>query len=405
MSVDVLVPRAERQALGALIEDFEEVDSVPAFDEGRVRFMADLSRDLRRRGRGRPEIEALAFWMRPAEVTRLHQQFRELGDATTLLMPRGTVFHVPPANVDTIFVYSLVLSLLTGNRNVVRLSGRSIDAAKPILDAMRAVCCEHPVVAASLKVITYGHEDAISRALTDACDVRVLWGGDATIAAFRRLPLPPHATELAFADRFSMSAFKVDSYLALPDDQRTQLADRFVNDTYWFDQLGCSSARLIAWVGKGPLDGCTEDFHARVRERAAAKGYSVDAGAALGKLGQSFRSMIDGHITGFHWYDNSEVVLDTDSFPPARGEFCGSGLFYQWAIPDLATLVPHVRREDQTLATFGFLAEELRDLATRLQGRGIDRIVPVGQALAFNRVWDGHDLLQAFTRLVTIRER
>src|SRR5229473_1854189 len=43
--------------------------------------------------------------------------------------PRGLVFHVPPANVDTIFVYSWALSALAGNRNVVRISPRAAGAA------------------------------------------------------------------------------------------------------------------------------------------------------------------------------------------------------------------------------------------------------------------------------------
>ena len=232
--------------------------------------------------------------------------------------------------------------------------------------------------------------------------MRVLWGGDGTIESFRRFALPPHATELAFADRFSMSAIKTDAYVALSSDERSRLADRFVNDTYWFDQLGCSSARLIVWVGIEDVTDIAADFHSRVRDSAAAKGYVVDTAAALGKLVQSFRSMIDGHITGYHWYDNTEVVLDTDTFPPARGDFCGAGLFYQWVVPDLEALSPHVRREDQTLAAYGFSHSEVREFVLGLLGRGIDRVVPIGQALNFNRVWDGHDLLQSFTRQVCI---
>ena len=45
------------------------------------------------------------------------------------MFPRGLVFHVPPANVDTIFVYSWALSALAGNPNVVRISSRSAGAA------------------------------------------------------------------------------------------------------------------------------------------------------------------------------------------------------------------------------------------------------------------------------------
>lgn len=400
--VEVLVPEIGPASIDSLLADLEAVAPATPFAADRLAFMATLARELRiLGGRTNPAIQALAYWMRPAEVERLAQAFGRLGDPHTLLMPRGTAFHVPPTNVDTIFVYSLALSLLTGNRNIVRLSTRARTAAEPILAAIRSAASAHPEVGDGLRIISYGHDDSANAALTRACDVRVLWGGDATIQTFRNYPLPPHATELAFADRFSMAALRTENYSGLSDEGRSDLADKFVNDTYWFDQLGCSSARLLIWVGDQNPD-LAGDFHAHVRSRAAAKGFTVDTAAAIAKIGQSFRSMIDGTITGFHWYDNVQVVLDTATFPPARGEFCGAGLFYQWMIPDLAALAPHIRREDQTMTVFGFSDDELREFAISLRGKGIDRFVPFGQALAFNRIWDGHDLLQSFTRRVCL---
>ena len=38
--------------------------------------------------------------------------------------------------------------------------------------------------------------------------------------------------------------------------------------------------------------------------------------------------------------------------------------------------------------------------ADEADGPGLDRLVPFGQALTFNRYWDGYDLLQEFTRRV-----
>jgi len=49
---------------------------------------------------------------------------------------------------------------------------------------------------------------------------------------------------------------------------------------------------------------------------------------------------------------------------------------------------------------FGVEAADLRAFARRLNGRGVDRLVPVGRALSFHRYWDGHDLLQGLCRRV-----
>jgi len=80
----------------------------------------------------------------------------------------------------------------------------------------------------------------------------------------------------------------------------------------------------------------------------------------------------------------------------------GGGLFYDVRIDELAELAEHVVRRDQTLTHFGFSADQLRTLARTLNGRGVDRLVPVGQALTFDRFWDGYDLLGSFTRCVVV---
>lgn len=82
-----------------------------------------------------PELVALGFWTRHAALERLRADFTKLSDGESVLVPRGVVLHFPPANVDTMFVYSAVLSLLTGNKNIVRLSPENHAYRRaPLLD-------------------------------------------------------------------------------------------------------------------------------------------------------------------------------------------------------------------------------------------------------------------------------
>jgi len=84
-------------------------------------------------------------------------------------------------------------------------------------------------------------------------------------------------------------------------------------------------------------------------------------------------------------------------------ENCGGGLFFEVMSHDLATdLSTLVGPRDQTVTTFGVGREELTALAGRLNGRGVDRFVPVGRALAFDSTWDGSNLLIEFSRRVVI---
>jgi hypothetical protein len=64
-----------------------------------------------------------------------------------------------------------------------------------------------------------------------------------------------------------------------------------------------------------------------------------------------------------------------------------------------------VVRRDQTVTHFGFTAPELTDFARAVAGAGIDRLVPIGEALTFAAVWDGYDLLREFTRVTTLATR
>ena len=87
---------------------------------------------------------------------------------------------------------------------------------------------------------------------------------------------------------------------------------------------------------------------------------------------------------------------------PTR-ETCGGGLLqHAWA--RLPEIVSFAREEDQTLVHFGLSEVELEELARGAGLRGLDRLVPVGQALAFEANWDGYSLMTDFTRKVVIRK-
>ena len=397
-----VVPMRGWVDLGELLGRLGETPVVPPFDRSRVDFVADVSRRLGRKGRERPEIQALAFWMRKSELHRLAQSMLALEDERSVLMPRGTVFHLPPANVDTLFVYSWALSTLVGNRNIVRLSSRATDRSGLVLDTLCEAMVDHPDVAGSSVIVTYGHDDVVTSTISGSCDVRVIWGGDVTVKRIRSVAIPAHATELVFADRFSMAAIGTEAYRGLSVQGRDRLAELFFTDAYWFDQLACSSARLLLWVGAADPRPFSVDFYDRVRAVTHEKGYTVDSSAAVAKLGQAFGTMVDAEVTGYSAEDNTLTVLEMASFSDVRGEFCGAGLFYHLHVRDLGEIVSDIRRPDQTLASYGIAEADLRRFILSLCGRGIDRIVPFGQALHFDRYWDGYDLLAELTRRVTI---
>lgn len=400
-----LLPATADITTAELLRNLAKAPLEAPFGTEAMNFCAGFAQRLRREARGLPEAQALAFWMRGTGIRRLADYFAGLGDDRCVLVPRGTALHIPPANVDTIFMYSWLLSTLAGNRNVVRLSDRAGEQTLLIVDVLRDLfrTGDHPSVQASTAVVQYGHDQQITDALSAGCDLRVVWGGDATITQIRRSPLPPHAVELTFPDRFSLAVFKAGGYLDLDDGRRDRLAQRFYNDAYQFDQLGCSSPRLLVWVGShAAVEEASSDLYERLAEVTRERAYEVATSTAIAKLSYTRRAAIDWPIGRARSYENRLTVLPLEEYADVRGEFCGGGIFFQHRVDSLRDLVRHLERRDQTLVQFGFSTTELTDLVRELNGRGIDRVVPVGEALTFHHIWDGHDLLQSFTRRTTI---
>ncbi len=354
--------------------------------------------------RAHAEVQALAFWLREAPLGELARAVQASWPADVVVSPRGSVFHVPPGNVDTVFVYSWALAALAGNRNVVRLPTGSDEVVEGICDVLSAVLHDpaHAALAARTRFVRYGHDEDVTRKLSSWCDVRVLWGGDATVTTLRALPIPAHATEVTFPDRYALCVLDIAAVAALDARELEALADRFVSDAYWFDQMACSSPRLVVWRGPHDDDATAESFFEAVRAATRRAGYEAPLSAVLAKVVHGAVAAATEPVDQVRRFGNEVVVLDLaelDGF--ARGG-PGGGLFYTTRVRDLGDLAEHLTRRDQTVTHFGFDAPDLRAFAEHLNGRGVDRIVPVGRALALHRFWDGFDLIAAFTRLTHV---
>lgn len=377
----------------------------PPFHESIMDAVVDLSQRIFHdpEARAHPELSALAYWMRKTEIVRLASQFRGLQLDQRLLTARGLIFHLPPRNVDTIFVYSWLLAALTGNRNVIRLSPQRSEATTILLRLLRETlaAAAEPARGGTI-IVSYHHETEPTEMLSVMCDVRVIWGGDQTVETIRRFPLRPQARELTFPDRYSLSAIDAGAYAVLPEEKRNRLADQFFNDSYWFDQLACSSPRLVVWCGSGPgARAASADFFPRVAACVERRGYVLPPAPNMHNLVFACSAILNSPVEECRRYKGL-TVLSIGSLEGFQRGHPGGGLFFEAHLEGLCDLPPYLSRRDQTLTWFGFASEELRALAQSLNGRAIDRIVPIGQALQFHRFWDGYDLLQEFCRSVHI---
>ncbi|MFC6334883.1 acyl-CoA reductase [Paenibacillus septentrionalis] len=386
-----------------VLKHLSEVPTLTPFHETVLSFIQALSKRFVQL-RQYPEAVALGFWMRKANIAALQQQWEQV-TGQCVIKARGTVFHIAPSNVDTIFVYSWILSLLAGNRNMIRVSSKQQAQQNILLQAIvDELSNPHFQELAERNVVfTYEHHDQTTAELSMLSHVRVVWGGDETVDAIRRVPLAPMASELVFPDRFSMSLIHAQAMDMLNDQALQQLAEQFYNDAYWFDQLACSSPRLVVWEGKADqIERAQMRFWQMLEQVIRSKTIELAPAVQVQKLTTSMLlASQNDTIKASHgmWY--SRVLVDQLG-DDIRERHCGGGFFVEKLIRDLSELSRIIVDKDQTLTYFGYSKDQLLQLINQIGSRGIDRVVPIGKALDFQETWDGQSFLRSFTREIVI---
>jgi hypothetical protein len=376
------------------------------FDPVAVSVVGTLSQRLLRSGVGRqfPDLAALAHWFRPARLREMSA--RVLESTQDRILPRGLVFAMAPANIELLFAYVWLLSLLSGNSTIVRVSSKPSQSRDRFLAAMREVTTGHEgmAVVADSWVLTYDHQVAYTKAISEVCHARLVWGGNATIAAVRSVPLNPLALEVSFADRFSLAAFDAETVCEVTHVGLKDVARRLAADTLWAAQQACSSPRVLVWVGEpGRVAEAQDRLWPEFAE--AAGQFDDDPGASIRRITDVFSLAAEGAVNSLlaplAQFPARAAGSGTD-LAQVRRLHSGNGLFVEYAVPGIADVAALLGETDQTLVAYGFAEDAIEDLVSRLPSRAIDRIVAPGQATNFSSVWDGTDLFGVLTRRIQI---
>ena len=213
------------------------------------------------------------------------------------------------------------------------------------------------------------------------------------------------ARDISFPDRNSFAVLSADAVDRLDDVGKRRLAEQLYNDVFWFDQAGCSSPRWLVWQAADDAATATarRSLARHLLEVIRSKRYHVETGMAIDKLTTVFGAAMSGSASHLEIWSNELTTVWVDHIDQLPRRYSGAGLLFECRIDNLTELASLVRRTDQTVGHFGFAEGELVELADRCNGRGVDRLVPIGEALAFSSTWDGLDLFEQMTRIVEIR--
>lgn len=372
------------------------------FDTSILDFLNDISKSLRanKEAKAYSDIITFAFWIRKSSTARWKERF-EKNDGN-IHLGRGVAFHIAPSNVPVNYAYSLVVGLLTGNANVVRVPSKNFAQVRiineAILDVLRME--DHAGMKDYICLVRYDKSREINDLLSSVADTRIIWGGDATIEELRKSPLEPRASEITFADRFSLAVINSESYLERKDQQK--IAEDFYNDTYLTDQNACTSPRMVVWTGNQTEKAKKifwENLHTLVRKK-----YTFQPVQGVNKLTSSY--LLAAAHEGVRIESVPDNLIVRASIPEIPDNLMAlkdnSGYFFEYDCRDileLRTLCDDIRC--QTVAYIG--DKKMFDSLLASGVKGIDRIVPVGQTMDFSFIWDGYDLYERMTRTVIIK--
>ncbi len=373
------------------------------YNEKACAFCDKLSQELLANPNSRafPDIITFAFWCRKSNILQLKKQFND----NEKRIGRGLTFHIAPSNIPVNFAFSFLFSLLAGNGNIVRIPSKSFPQIKIICEAIQQIFTDDTFaeIRDNTTFVEYPSSDnKITAEFSAISDVRIIWGGDATINMIRKLPTKPRCVDVCFADRYSAAIINGQAVLAADKTILRHQAEKFYNDTYLMDQNACSSPQIIFWYNV--TQEIKERFWEAV-EQQAQKQYFLQPASAMDKYTQLCQDIIEkNEVIGLHQKNNFLSVVSLARLPQDTTILRGKcGYFYEFELETLSEIASYINEKYQTITYFGIDPEEVRELVLQNHLTGIDRIVPFGSAMDIGVIWDGYDIIQSLSRIIALR--
>jgi hypothetical protein len=250
-------------------------------------------------------------------------------------------------------------------------------------------------------VLRYGHCNAINEYLSSICDIRIVWGGNQTVAAFRNFALSPRAIEMTFPDRHSLAIINSESYL---EANSADIAEKFYIDTYFTDQNACSSPRLIVWTG-GKVEEAKERFWKELEVKLKEKQYQMPDILAIDKIDAMCNLAAKCENLGISRCGSDNLIFRV-SLKKLSSELMhykmSGGYFFEYHTNDLSEITCVLDKKCQTISYLGIDPELIRSIVIENGVRGVDRIVPLGKTMELEFFWDGLDMIDAMSRYVDL---
>ena len=364
-----------------------------------------------------PELVALGFWLRSSN---LKSKLKEVGykylnasepsgQASNEYKALGCVVHFTPANVDTMFIYSWIASLLLGNTNIVRVASQDSQSKVMLLELLNRLFNqpEFKQISERNVFISYDKQSNFTDELSAIADARLIWGGDKSVGLIKQSPSKNTCRDLSFADKYSLSLVNLSEI----KESGENYAELLWRDTQAFYQQACSSPRVLFFVGDSSEDNTSllKDIFAKVNHLAKNDMENWQDDTRVNEHLVTLQSLSIQSYIG----ENAIIQLDQISAAfvapitqKTMSQHKGNGLYYvaiadsleqvmDWLVHSSLENECAIAEKVQTISIFGFDKKDINNIASASLGQTSFRVQDQGQALDFSFKWDGYNLLES----------
>ncbi|MFT5635024.1 MAG: hypothetical protein ACI89T_000455 [Cognaticolwellia sp.] len=413
-----MIPKLDKYPINRLIDNQQHhqgtshnhtIDNLSPFEDSIIEALSLLGQHLITNGRNHSDIVAAGFWLRKTRLVNFKTSYLEEKTiekntngkkSEQALKAKGCVFHLAPGNVDTLFFYSIMLSVLCGNYSVLRISNKLSELSQTLIRLINQCIAQHSQYAhvwQLIDIIQYDHNDELTSYISQYADVRVIWGGNKTVEDISQLPLKNKGNNVCFPDRYSVAVVQLTNELHLD-----AAIKKCVSDIKPFFQQACSSPKVIYWLNTDKKlqtlfwQGVAKKLNEQLKDNENLAGSDLIARLIYKQQLPLLVKPEKLRSKQLYSWDKSplNVVELTKINLETILQHCGLWVMLskQLIKMDEIRLFDHC----QTVTMFGVNDNEWKNWLDTTN-EPMKRWVPAGQALAFSHVWDGIDLIDSFT--------
>jgi hypothetical protein len=342
----------------------------------RIEQLSKLSSELINGEVYNADAKALGFFFRKANIKNIIRSYENI-----MLYPVGKVYIISPSNVDYLFAYNSLLAWVFGNEVYVKLPekiGSNFQDIFSVVGLINKYCCGIRIDSLS----RISQENMFHLRTSDAI---IVWGGNRAVFEIRKADLKPTARIIAFPDRKSAALLNLSNAI-----ENHIILRNFATDVLSQTQLACSSPSFLF----------VDDFNASKWQEFLSR--LATYSSRFSRVGWYQQRMIrvfqncQGENVYSHKGFHYEILTPDKLSDIVKSEVCGFGFFYIIPIGNFRDLQKISHYDEWQTLTYDHTLYSKNDLlGINFDGPKFIRLKKFGEALSFNHVWDGIDLVRS----------